>query len=532
MKHLIFLALALFASTLFAQNTNDVTLTVVGSGKTIEEAKTNALRSAIEQAYGAFVSSNTEILNDEIVKDEIVSISSGNIKEFKILSQSELTEDLVSMTLSATVSVSQLQSYAQSKGATVEFAGGLFAMNIKMQKLNSDAEIAALYNALTALSPLAFQAYDFEIEPGQPKSKDGSNDNWIVPFTVKATANSNMLTIYKTIFNQLKSISLTENEKAKYKELQLELFEIRFSDGKIFSFRNSSSKRILEYFFRDLFLSMPKHFVVDNGHQKSNGHLLREFEAEVVPKTYYTAPIIPIEKQLWLEIEDRLWREKTHSILSSAKFSFSYADVMPLEDIEKISAYKAVPMFSYTTIGVWKSGGVLFYILPDGRELIMDLFNYKLPDNYDDNPDCEIELLTILGKEFLKDPNIELAGKLNTERIVKNCDSPTPSHFCYEGNFHGYNDWFCPSLQELQLIAEMLVISEIGTSSYLSPRDIITNYDYSHNYSFSSSWNDHGSYSYWWNVNFEYAPHPDLSSNYLLNSLNTDHIYVRPIRIE
>ena len=90
MKHLIFLALALFASTLLAQNTNDVTLTVVGSGKTIEEAKTNALRSAIEQAYGAFVSSNTEILNDEIVKNEIVSISSGNIKEFKILSQSEL----------------------------------------------------------------------------------------------------------------------------------------------------------------------------------------------------------------------------------------------------------------------------------------------------------------------------------------------------------------------------------------------------------------------------------------------------------
>ena len=92
------------------------------------------MRSAIEQAYGAFVSSNTEILNDEIVKDEIVSISSGNIKEFKILAQSELLNDLVSMTLSATVSVSKLQSYAQSKGATVEFAGGAFAMNIKMQK--------------------------------------------------------------------------------------------------------------------------------------------------------------------------------------------------------------------------------------------------------------------------------------------------------------------------------------------------------------------------------------------------------------
>jgi hypothetical protein len=146
MKNLLSVILFLTANTLFAQNTNDVTLTVVGSGKTIEEAKTNALRSAIEQAYGAFVSSNTEILNDEIVKDEIVSISSGNIKEFKILSQSELTEDLVAMTLSATVSVTQLQSYAQSKGATVEFAGGTVAMNATLTNLNIEAEYEAIKN--------------------------------------------------------------------------------------------------------------------------------------------------------------------------------------------------------------------------------------------------------------------------------------------------------------------------------------------------------------------------------------------------
>ena len=34
-----------------------------------------ALRSAIEQAFGTFVSANTTILNDEVVKDEIARLA-------------------------------------------------------------------------------------------------------------------------------------------------------------------------------------------------------------------------------------------------------------------------------------------------------------------------------------------------------------------------------------------------------------------------------------------------------------------------
>ena len=39
-----------------------VTITVSGSAKTQEEAKQSALRSAIEQAFGVFISSKTEKL--------------------------------------------------------------------------------------------------------------------------------------------------------------------------------------------------------------------------------------------------------------------------------------------------------------------------------------------------------------------------------------------------------------------------------------------------------------------------------------
>ena len=218
------LLLSFFTLNLWAQNTNDVTLTVVGSGKTIEEAKTNALRSAIEQAYGAFVSSNTEILNDEIVKDEIVSISSGNIKEFKILSQSELMENLVSMTLSATVSVSSLQSYAQSKGATVEFAGGLFAMNIKIQKLNEEAEWKAVQN-LCELTYQRFKScFDFKIETKDPTFVE--ENKYLIEYSVAATTNNNFKLALEYLISTLETLKMSSSDISKYLELKKPVYTI------------------------------------------------------------------------------------------------------------------------------------------------------------------------------------------------------------------------------------------------------------------------------------------------------------------
>ena len=69
---------------------DDVELVVTGDGPTKEKATLSALRSALEQVYGTMVSSNTKILNDELVKDEIVSISTGIVKKYTYLSEKEV----------------------------------------------------------------------------------------------------------------------------------------------------------------------------------------------------------------------------------------------------------------------------------------------------------------------------------------------------------------------------------------------------------------------------------------------------------
>ena len=146
MKKLILILSLIINLSAFSQDEKTVTLVVSGQGKTQDEAKQNALRSAIEQAFGTFISSKTEILNDNLVKDEIVSIANGNIQKFDIISEVQIPDGGYATTLKATVSVTKLTSFVESKGVEVEFKGSLFGANLRQQKLNEEAEYKAILN--------------------------------------------------------------------------------------------------------------------------------------------------------------------------------------------------------------------------------------------------------------------------------------------------------------------------------------------------------------------------------------------------
>ena len=62
-----------------------VTLVCNGEGATKDEATFNTLRSALEQTYGTFVSSDTKVVNDELVNDEIVNLGRGYVQQYKEL---------------------------------------------------------------------------------------------------------------------------------------------------------------------------------------------------------------------------------------------------------------------------------------------------------------------------------------------------------------------------------------------------------------------------------------------------------------
>ncbi len=152
-----------------SESSDSVTLIVSADGPTKDEATKTALRSAIEQAYGTFVSANTTILNDTLVKDEIVTISNGNIKEYTEIASEQMPDGKMYVTLQATVSISKLIIYAQSKGAETEFAGATFGMNMRMKELNKQNEKKALDNLLIQIKQLAPYAFTWELNINEPR---------------------------------------------------------------------------------------------------------------------------------------------------------------------------------------------------------------------------------------------------------------------------------------------------------------------------------------------------------------------------
>ena len=202
-----------------------VTLTVSGQGTTKEEATANALRSAIEQAYGVFVSANTTILNDELIKDEIATVASGNIEDFQEISCVVTSEGETFVTLSATVAISKLQAYAKSKGSSTEFAGATFAMNMKMRELNKENEQKALVNMYYQLQELAPNVFDWELNVGYPTIQ--ADKNYKVPMTLTAKPNDASEAFYNILTNTLNSLSLTPTEIEEYNQVGLAKFEMK-----------------------------------------------------------------------------------------------------------------------------------------------------------------------------------------------------------------------------------------------------------------------------------------------------------------
>jgi len=231
---------------------NIVTVVTVSGGETKSEAIKFALRDALEQSYGAFISSNTKILNDEIYKDEIVSVSSGNIKDYEIISELQLPNGFFSVTISSQVSLKSFATYMQKKGHKVSFSGSKFSMNIKLLKLNEESEKKAINNMLIVLKDLIKSCIDFKISglPSAPALIPLRNSNTMknskeeelykVLMEVKWGLNENYKSFTEYLKESLRSISMKNSEIEEYLRLKKSTHEFFFYDQKNIIYPNDN----------------------------------------------------------------------------------------------------------------------------------------------------------------------------------------------------------------------------------------------------------------------------------------------------
>ena len=276
----------------------DVSLVVTGEGANKEEATNNALRSAVEQAFGVFVSANTEILNDEIVKDEIATISSGNVKSFKEIAIVDIAGDRKNITLEAVVSIGNLVEYSKVHGAQAEFAGAVFGANLRLRELRKRNEREVISSQISLLNSVRDQLFQANLKVGNPTMKrvnsfryDPENNDWrgegcyaamvldkyqmgksifeveyprsiswsihsggdksyVLPFELYFQATPQGKEIIKEFLKVIASISLSVREKQEYDEENILYYTVNWINKGQLYFRDFCSVIVLSEFVR------------------------------------------------------------------------------------------------------------------------------------------------------------------------------------------------------------------------------------------------------------------------------------------
>lgn len=389
MKNIITLIILLVnINNLFAGEINEVTVTVNGQGKTKDEAKFNALRNAIENAFGAFISSNTSVINDELVIDEMASISSGNIKKVAIISEVQLPDGSYTTLLNATVSLNKLNDLCKNKGVTTEFSGDLFAMNIKMQKFRKENELKIVRNLSGIINSISSSLFDFKIEVSKPKENPASSHwnkgLWDIPILIKATINNNSKKIEDIFIKTIKEISLNSSDEKELSETNQTVYTILIND-KVYKLRNLNSFKIIHESFLNIPFSALE-FSINNGFKINNGKEIRQcllernrslcnFTSIPDPQKGYKAfvdliyPIYEVKDfgskgyinlyvesglsdnrggSLFNEIKKNIGENRYLSInfkeFPKTEVVFNFNNTLPLDKISKISQYKIEPI--------------------------------------------------------------------------------------------------------------------------------------------------------------------------------------------
>jgi hypothetical protein len=397
---------------IYSQETEKtVTVTVSGSGKSQDEAKQTALRSAIEQTFGAFISSKTEMLNDQVVADQIASVSSGNIQSFTILNESQLPNGSWGVTLKAIVSVSKLTRFVEAKGVVVQIKGGLFALNIKQQLLNELGEVNAIAEMVGLLHEPMQISFDYTIKPGEPKSLDADSKNWEIPIEVTATANKNMDFCANYSIKTLSALSLSAEEVASYKSLNKDVYnvDINFNGvSKTFYLRKRESVNLLNT-LTNQWNFYTRSFAVESGLDISYGNgegLIHNFSKMGTSGRYNN------------NTNKYFYDYKVINFLTIGQKvgTFSWQDKRTLTQIEKMTGYTVKPR---GVISQFKHGGFVVYER-NGHGLVAAIFDL---------------------------------GELKWDAAKTACD---------ELILNGYSDWHLPNDDELNEVYLELAKNNVG----------------------------------------------------------------------
>lgn len=227
-KSLACVAILCLVVSLHAQS-DDVTLTVMGQGKTIEEAQQQAFRDAIMQTYGVFVSSNTEVANEKLKADSVNIITNGSVKRFEVVSKQDNPDGTKAVMLKVVVSTQNLGAFFEgASGSTAKISGGLIAFKFKQQKLNELNEVDSIKNMVEVLKSILDRSFDYSATiAAEPYVSNTNPKEYVIPVQIDIKFNKNVQLFVEYFEKTIGAIQLTKKEADSYLKSNKKVYLMR-----------------------------------------------------------------------------------------------------------------------------------------------------------------------------------------------------------------------------------------------------------------------------------------------------------------
>ena len=224
----------------------DIKLTITGVGDTKANAILDAQRNALRYSYGEFISSDVTVLNNELKKNEIVNLVSGTIKNFKVLSSTDVfyaKEKFIEVLLEVETSQDDIISFSKSIGVDANISGSLFGAQVKLQKINSKNESVAIEHLLKLVKSID-DVFDYKLKVFDPEvfngaewasylkrraeldDYEGEEDRYSIRIRTPLILNDNYVALRESIINTLKSIDMTWKELQEYRKYKKPAYQI------------------------------------------------------------------------------------------------------------------------------------------------------------------------------------------------------------------------------------------------------------------------------------------------------------------
>lgn len=183
---------------MFSDNKRVYYIEVAGRGATIEQARDNGFRLAVEQALGTLISSETEAQNGRIVRDEIVSYAAGYVDRFTIVSTTHIgsqTEVVMKVWVGRSALADRLLNRSEKSGEIDGARASVQLQTLNQERATGDALLQQVLNDFPR------RAFDIELNPTDVLRQ---NRNALVEINFKLSWNKNYL---RSIWTALEATS-------------------------------------------------------------------------------------------------------------------------------------------------------------------------------------------------------------------------------------------------------------------------------------------------------------------------------------